>query len=101
MTFTDYPGAMDENTALADPEVLTGTTIPGPGHPDFDPEVATPAAPYGYTQDRRTKDWRPRKMAGRPKGTTAPPSSPGGKAQPSLDELRDRGPLDGSADRSP
>jgi hypothetical protein len=92
---------MTENTALEADEVLTGTVIPGPGHPEFDPEVRTPAAPYGWTWDKKQKDWRPRKMAGRPKDPPAPPSSGGRAAQPSLDDLKDRGPIDGASDRSP
>lgn len=82
-------------------EVLTGTAIPGPGHPDFDPEAVTPAAPYGYTFDKKSKNWRPRKMAGRPKQPPGPAQAPSGGAQPSLDDLKARGPVDGDQDRSP
>lgn len=30
------------------------------------PDTITPEAPYGYTQDRVTKEWRPKKAPGRP-----------------------------------
>lgn len=52
-------------------------TGPDPGHPPPEqagpgPDTITDKAPYGYTQDRRTGQWRPKLSPGRPRTPKSP-----------------------------
>lgn len=64
MTATVAENALEDLTqdalyAADDPE-------PGAAPPGIGPDTITAEAPYGYTQDRVSKQWRPKKAPGRP-----------------------------------
>lgn len=68
MTITEVENpASDEyyGAELPDTDPAPGTDGPPPDGPD---------APFGWTRDQQTKQWRPKKSPGRPKA--APPPSP-------------------------
>jgi hypothetical protein len=64
-----------------------------------DPDAPTPEAPYGYTVDKSSGEWRPKKRAGR-KPKLAPPELPTG-VTPSLEDLKAQNPRQPSEDVAP
>jgi len=62
------------------------------------PPAPSADAPYGYTLDRETREWRPKKRPGRPK---VPASAEELAGQPPVDRPADRAPGRGKSARPP
>jgi len=62
------------------------------------PPASSADAPYGYTLDRETREWRPKKRPGRPK---VPASAEELAGQPPVDRPADRAPGRGKSARPP
>ncbi len=81
------PAPLFKEAALSPP--------PEPTLDEFDPDLPTEDAPYGWTRDPASGEWRPKKTQGRRKtapadGPAAAPPAPG--RTPSLEELKAAGP---------
>lgn len=64
---------------------------PGPGAADGPPADDPDLAPYGWTRDAKTHEWRPKKSPGRPKHTP-PPGPEDVAAAPPIDRPEDTPP---------
>jgi len=87
----ELAATQDEFFTAEDPEDVTGPG-PGPGAAAGGPPPDDPdRAPYGWTKDTQTHEWRPKKSPGRPK-VTPPPSAEDVAAAPPVTGQQDAPP---------
>src|SRR5690242_18707102 len=83
----DELATQDEFFTAEDPEDAAGPGAAAGGPPPDDPD----RAPYGWTKDTQTHEWRPKKSPGRPK-ITPPPSAEDLAAAPPITGQQDAPP---------
>lgn len=84
---SDIPLGTAVTMPFADP-TLSDDFTDEDGDIGFDPLEPTAEAPYGYTKDRKTGEYRPKKLPGRPGAASAPEFSFTPGNTPTVDELK-------------